>query len=214
MIDVEQYLKVKWDALTAFSSKTAVKEKLWNDLIYRYTEVHRTYHNVNHIAYLFNLMDSYIQQINNPAVVAFAIFYHDYVFDTHRKDNVEQSAIIAGNHLSELQLKKELIKKVQEFILATQNHHLVSQNIVDQDMAFFIDFDLAILGEDDDTYIMYSKMVRQEFNHYPQPLYEQGRVEALQRLLDSKYIYHSNDFRIVMEEAARQNIQKEINSYL
>ncbi len=210
MENVVEYVKMNWEKLTAFSKKEDVKERLWKEIEYRYTENHRAYHNLGHIGYLFQLLNTYVSNIANPAVVGFAILYHDIVYDTYRKDNEEQSATLAEKHLVELQVKKAIIDHVKTFILATKNHVLPEGYVLLQDLSFFMDFDMAILGEDFETYKLYSQKIRKEYAQYTDELYETGRKQALQKFLSTPAIYSTNDFKVVMEEAARKNIQMEI----
>ena len=210
MENVVEYVKMNWEKLTAFSRKEDVKERLWKEIEYRYAENHRAYHHLGHIAYLFQLLNTYLGQIANPAVVGFAILYHDIVYDTYRKDNEEQSAAIATNHLTELLINKVIAVHIKTFILATKNHVLPEGYELNPDLAFFLDFDRAILGEDVETYKVYSGKIRKEYAQYTDDLYQAGRKQALQKFISSPHIYSTNDFRVVMEDAARKNIQMEI----
>ena len=210
MENVVEYVKMNWEKLTAFSRKDDVKQRLWKEIEYRYAENHRAYHHLGHIAYLFELLNTYLGQIANPVVVGFAILYHDIVYDTYRKDNEEQSAAIATTHLTELLINKVIAGHIKTFILATKNHVLPEGYELNPDLAFFLDFDRAILGEDVETYKIYSRKIRKEYAQYTDDLYHSGRKEALQKFISSPHIYSTDDFRVVMEDAARKNIQMEI----
>ena len=140
----EEFVKGKWEKLTAFTNKKEIKDYLWNELVYRYSGPHRFYHNLNHVAYIFSLFDSYLNNIKNKAVVGFAILYQDVVYDTFRSDNEEQSANLAEMHMQKLKLNHVIVADVKEFILATK-HHLMPENLIlKDDLALFLDFDLAI----------------------------------------------------------------------
>ncbi|MDB5250791.1 MAG: hypothetical protein JWQ40_5185, partial [Segetibacter sp.] len=136
----------KWKQLTAFSKKEEIKELLWDEILYRYSEQHRHYHNLAHLAHLFSLCDKNMDRIKNPAVMGFAIIYHDIVYDTYRQDNEEQSAVIAGQHLKELNINASLIENVQVYINATKNHIVPAGFPLQNDLALFLDFDMAILA--------------------------------------------------------------------
>src|SRR3954451_19947230 len=116
------YVKEKWNKLTSFSKKVDLKEQLWDEIVYRYSGQHRHYHNLNHIAHLFTLLDKYIDKITHPAVVGFAILYHDVVYDTYSTDNEEQSAAFAEEHLKQLNVNDRIIDHVKTFIEATKDH--------------------------------------------------------------------------------------------
>ena len=208
---VEEYLKDKWQQLTAFSGKEDIKNHLWDELLYRYTEAHRHYHNLNHLAYIFSLCDQYMNHIKNPAVVGFAIFYHDVVYDTYRQDNEAQSAEIAGAHLQRLKLNASIIDQVKTFILATKAHAIPADFAQKEDLSLFLDFDMAILAEDPPVYKLYSEKIRQEYAKYSNEIYNEGRKMALIKMLDST-LYHTPLFKELREEKAKVNMREEISS--
>lgn len=210
MADNLQFVKAKWDKLTAFSNKEETKQYLWDELVYRYTGPHRFFHNINLVAYKFSLCDTYLHMMQNSALIGFATLYHDVVFDIFRNDNEEQSANIAETHLQKLRLNQKLIEQVKLFILATKPHYLITSDKPADDLALFLDFDLAILGEDKETYEIYSKNIRQEYLKFSDAIYNKGRKEALQKMLSTN-IYHTEEFAKTREEKAKDNIRNEIS---
>jgi predicted metal-dependent HD superfamily phosphohydrolase len=210
MENILEYVKEKWNALTAFSKKEELKEQLWNEIVYHYSAQHRHYHNLHHIAHLFTLCDGYLDKIKNPAVVGFAILYHDVVYDTYRQDNEEQSALFAEVHLKQLMVNHALIKSVQTFIRATKDHRVPERELMAEDLALFLDFDMAILSTDSDIYESYSSRIRQEYLKYPEDIYKEGRKQALQKVLASPRIFITSNFRETEEGKARENILTEI----
>ena len=211
MEDVLEYVKEKWILLTAFSKKEELKEQLWEDIVYRYSAQHRHYHNLTHIAYLYSLCDRYISLIKNPAVVGFAIIYHDIFYDTFRKDNEEQSAIVAHDHLKQLNVNSSLINNVKEFIRATKTHQVSPNSFLKDDLALFLDFDMAILAAEPELYKLYSEKIRKEYSKYADNIYKEGRKQALQSILASTNIFASAELKEEMEAQARINIQQELN---
>ena len=205
-----EYVKEKWKQLTAFSKKEETKKQLWKEIVYRYSEQHRHYHNLNHIAFLFSLCDKYITGISNPAVTGFAILYHDIVYDTYRPDNEEQSAALAEAHLKQLNVNAAFIENIKTFIIATKDHKIPEGYSLKNDLALFLDFDIAILATVPETYQLYSEKIRQEYLKYPDKVYKEGRRQALQKVLSFEKIFITDDFVESMEEAARQNIYKEV----
>jgi len=206
-----EYVKEKWQKLTSFSKKEELKEQLWEEIVYRYAGQHRHYHNLNHIAHLYTLLDKYIDKITNPAVIGFAILYHDVVYDTYSEDNEEQSAAFAESHLQQLQVNATLIDHVKTFIRATKDHIIPDGVSLRNDLSFFLDFDMAILGVEEEMYQMYSKKIRDEYAKYPDPIYKEGRKQALQRVLATKNIFTTSEFREEMEQKAHENINREVN---
>jgi len=205
------YVKEKWRRLTSFSKKDELKEQMWEEILYRYSEQHRHYHNLNHIAHLFTLLDKYIGKITNPAVVGFAILYHDVVYDTYSANNEEQSAAFAETHLRQLNVNSGLINNVKTFIEATKDHIIPEEVSLRNDLSYFLDFDMAILCADEDTYNMYREKIRQEYSKYPDKVYKEGRKLALQKVIEPKNIFSTDDFRLEMEQKARENIDREVS---
>ena len=206
-----EYVKEKWKKLTSFSKKEELKKQLWEEIVYRYSGQHRRYHNLNHIAHLFTLLDKYIDKITNPAVIGFSILYHDVVYDTYSADNEEQSAEFAEAHLKQLNVNSTLIDHVKTFIIATKDHIMPERTPLQNDLSFFLDFDMAILGVEEEMYKMYSEKIREEYSKYPDPLYKEGRRLALKKMFENANIFSTKEFREEMQQRAHENINRELN---
>lgn len=211
MENILEYVQEKWKKLTAFSKKEETKGQLWEEIVYRYSGQHRYYHDLNHIAHLFTWCDRFIDKISNPAVMGFSILYHVVVYDTYRTDNEAQSAAFAESHLQQLNVHSVLIDNVKTFITAAKDHTIPVGFSLQNDLALFLDFDMTILGVDEEMYKMYSEKIRYEYSKYPDPVYKEGRKLALQKVLASENIFSTNDFKEAMEEKARENISREVS---
>ncbi len=211
MNNVIDYLEVRWKQLTAFSNKQDVKARLWNELVEHYSQPNRYYHNLVHIANLFYLLEKNIDHTQNPALLGFAIFYHDVVYDTLRKDNEEQSAAMARRRLQELRLKPSFIEDVVCLIMATKKHQVNQYVSFANDMALFLDLDLAVLADDWNDYDLYRQNIRKEFKQHPEHIFASGRKHALKQILDLNNIYLSSFSNGGMEERARENLTRELH---
>lgn len=176
---------------------------LWGEIEKNYDKKQRKYHNLTHLEELFNHFDVYIESLNTPDEVAFAIFYHDIVYSIWEKDNEEKSAELAVRRLSDIVISSDTIYK---HIIATKTHEGITN-----DAKFMIDFDLAILGQSEEVYQKYAKLIRQEYRLIPSMIYKKGRIQVLQHFLDKKTIYQTDTFINLYEENARKNIQNELN---
>ena len=210
MENATKYTEQMWKQLTAFSKKEAIKAALWNDILDHYTEPYRFYHNLQHVAELFTWSERYLGQIEQPAVFGFAILYHDVVYDTFKNNNEEESAKIAREHLSTLLVKPAVIDKVETFILATQNHSIATENGDASDLAYFLDFDLAILGAEWDVYEEYSQKIRKEYRQYPDAVYNPGRKHALEKLMDKDRLFYTPELDELLGQKARNNMFREV----
>lgn len=211
MENILAYVKEKWKKLTAFSKKEELKEQMWEEIVYRYSGHHRHYHNLNHIAHLFTWCDKFIDRITNPAVMGFAILYHNVVYDTYSIDNEEQSAALAELHLAQLNVNTVLIDQVKTFIKAAKDCTIPEGFSLEHDLALFLDFNMAILGVDEEMYKLYSQKIRQEYSKYTDAVYNEGRKLALQKALAAENIFFTNELRQEAEQKARENINREVN---
>jgi len=172
-----------------------------DDLLTRYTQPHRVYHNLDHLAAMFALMPAeYAEQ----AVLDFATWFHDAVYDPTRGDNEEQSAVLARKRLEQMRLPQVLIQQVEQLILATRTH-----TATDPATALLLDADLTILGADERVYHAYSRAIRQEYAWVSEEAYRAGRTEVLQSFLARKKIYQTPGFAH-LEAPARENLGHEL----
>lgn len=178
----------------------------WSKLDKLYSESHRAYHNWNHIEHMLDLFDHYREQLQSPMEVELAIFYHDAIYDPKKKDNEEQSALLAESDLSQSSLDSERVVAVRNLIRCTEKH-LPDDH---PDAKWLLDFDLAILGREEEVYVKYTKAIRKEYKMYPTLLYNQGRKKAMKKFLERERIFYTDEFFDRYESMARANIEREI----
>lgn len=208
-----EYVNEKWAALTAFSKKEELKKELWNEIVYRYNAPHRYYHNLSRISFLFKLMENYSHLITAPATFGFAILYHNIAYDTYMADNAEQSAAIAGVHLSKLKVSPSVIANIHELIIATKNHFIPAQSSQENSLKLFLDFDFAVIAAEPKLYKIYMENIRKEYARYDQETYNQGRRQALQKLLETTHIFKTDVLKQEWESIARENIHSELSLF-
>lgn len=180
-------------------------KKHWEKLEKEYSKKSRHYHNLNHLKEMITCYDEYISKLEFPNEVLYAIFYHDFIYSSSKKDNELKSAKYALQILP----KETIIDKdiVFAMILATKDHQC---NGV-EDEKWLIDFDLKILAKDWEDYIIYFQQIRKEYSIYPDFLYNPGRKKALTHFLENASIFQTEEFKKLYESKARKNIQKEIS---
>lgn len=190
-------------ARIGFSDAEAILN--WNNLQRAYTRKSRHYHNLNHLQEMLVCFEAYREQLQNPDEVLYAIFYHDYIYKTTKKNNELRSAEYAVALLPQgTSLNK---KHVFDLILSTKDHQC-SDN---EDEKWLIDFDLKILSKDWNDYQLYAQQIRKEYRIYPDFMYKPGRKKALEHFLTNPFIYQTETFRSLYEQQAQENIQKEID---
>jgi predicted metal-dependent HD superfamily phosphohydrolase len=179
--------------------------KHWQKLEKAYSNRSRHYHNLTHLTEMMVCFENDKNQLQFPDEVLYALFYHDYIYNSTRKDNELKSAEYSVQLLSEHALVNKQI--IFDLILATKNH--VATGVEDE--KWLIDFDLKVLAKEAEAYTIYAKQIRKEFSIYPDFLYNPGRKKALQHFLEKKFIYQTEIFRTLFESKARANIQEEIS---
>lgn len=184
-------------------------EILWDDLFHLYQGKKRHYHNLSHLNAMFNEMKRFENDLNDPEILAFSIWYHDIIYNASKSNNEEMSAKKAFDILTELQVKNSRIKKCFDQIIATKSHKIHDTKNID--VMYLLDFDLEVLGRDWSEYETYSKQIRNEYSIYPWFMYKKGRKKALISFLERDHIYQTPFYRDKLEQIARDNIQKEID---
>lgn len=192
--------------LNTYTANKVLVASLWNNIELHYSEKHRAYHNLNHLTEIFTYFDTYKNQLETPNTVAFSIFYHDIIYSVWNKNNEEKSAQFAIKKLTTI-LSKSQLSEIYNQILATKTH---SAN--NNDTKWFIDFDLAILGQTENTYIQYTELIRKEYKIIPFPIYKKGRTKILKHFCDKPFIFATNTFRKLYDEKAKQNLHTELKS--
>ncbi|MCV9932965.1 hypothetical protein OIU80_11800 [Flavobacterium sp. LS1R47] len=177
----------------------------WLELETAYSKKSRYYHNLTHISDMIDCYETYLEKLQFPNEILYAIFYHDYIYNSRKKDNELKSAEYALSILPKnISFDNQL---VFDAICATQQH----QHNVIEDINWLIDFDLKILARDWDEYQIYFEQIRKEYRIYPDFLYKPGRAKALKHFLENESIFQTKEFRNLYEEKARMNIEKEIS---
>ncbi|MGB1240979.1 MAG: hypothetical protein ACPG49_00555 [Chitinophagales bacterium] len=189
------------------SLSESIVEEQWQNLRKHYQESHRHYHNLTHLQELFELLLPLAAKLEHPKAVYFAIFYHDIIYNSFRKDNELKSAEYADKVLPLLKVDSTTIQLTYSLIMATKDHHAM---LPSNDFHYFLDADLAILGANREKYDAYAKAIRQEYRHVPSILYRRGRKKVLQHLLQKTPLYNTPEFFERFEAQARANIKMEL----
>ncbi len=197
--------KIYTDLLLTLGFSENEIQQNWKDLENVYSKKSRHYHNLTHLEEMIASFEIYSNRLQNPNEILFSIFYHDFVYSASKKDNELKSAEYALGVLGE----KSSINKplVFDAICATQLH----AHNTNEDINWLIDFDLKILAKDWEDYKIYFEQIRKEYRIYPDFLYNPGRAKALKHFLEYEFIFQTNEFRVLYEDKARLNIEKEIS---
>lgn len=182
-------------------------QNLWNEIQAAYRSRNRYYHTYAHLQYMHRLLLPVKHEITNWDNILFALIYHDIVYNPGSSTNEEDSATIMSDHLAKINVPHKKIVQCQHLILATK-HHPLTKN---QDIAFLLDADMAILGSQWRRYRKYCQQIRKEYAVFSEDIYVAGRLKVLANFLSKPAIFQSSYFFLKYEERARQNIIREMN---
>ncbi len=181
-------------------------EAAWGRIATAYNSRSRHYHNLTHLWALFNELSPIREHLDNYDAILFALFYHDIVYSTHRKDNESRSAIAAARDLELVQVPEETVIYCKQHILATAGHER-SEN---DDTNYFMDADLSILGQSPAVYFNYCTNIRKEYAVIPDFLYKRGRAKVIRHFVQMHAIYKTTHFYNLYESRARENLLNEL----
>jgi len=146
------YLKTNWTELVQrYSEDSTLAENLFADLVKRYSQPNRHYHNLTHIHAMLVKVDEHAVRLADADALRFAVWFHDVIYKPIRKDNEEKSAAFAERMLPLLNFPADRIRRVKELILRTKDHTLQLPSD-DHDTRFLVDCDLMILDTDREGY--------------------------------------------------------------
>lgn len=181
----------------------------WAEIVSAYQSPERYYHDLNHISDMLSLWEQHRSHLQYPELLALCIWFHDIIYRVDQKDNEQQSAERACHYLEQSELSSTAISQVYQSILATQQHQLTFDY---PDLAYLLDFDLAVLGRNWEPYLEYAKQIRKEYSMYPEELYRPGRRKVLEHFLARENLYFTTFAQEEWESQARSNLKMELSS--
>jgi predicted metal-dependent HD superfamily phosphohydrolase len=181
------------------------------ELLDWWSQPHRQYHTVAHLAAVLDVVDGYAGHADNPDLVRLAAWGHDTVYDPRApgEENERASARLTGRVLADLRLPPPAVAEVVRLILLTAEHRAGPDDL---NGALLCDADLAILAAPEEDYDWYANAIRREYAHVPDTEYRIGRVKALRELLDRPAMYRIPVLHSRWELAARANIHRELQA--
>ena len=180
----------------------------WHQLASLYSEPHRHYHTLNHVAACLGWLDPYRHLAADPLCLELALWAHDVIYDPRATDNEARSADWFVQQFADSTLTDQQRARVHELILATIHPHPPT----DPDMALLQDIDLSILGADAELYDRYEGWIRQEYDFVPEAAFRKGRSAVLQSFLDQGVIYHTAELREKLELPASENLSSALKN--
>jgi predicted metal-dependent HD superfamily phosphohydrolase len=137
------------------------------------------------------------------------------IYDPKAHDNERESAELwklfaMESHITSTSSSSaSLLQKIYEWIVCTATH-LSTETERGSDLAYFLDFDLAVLGSSTDRYLEYASQIRREYSHIEEAAFCSGRSEVLRRFLKARRLYFTEILGGELEVRARLNLTAEI----
>jgi predicted metal-dependent HD superfamily phosphohydrolase len=180
---------------------------LHSNLMQCYSESHRHYHTLQHLAECFDHLSELKPHLAHKPEVELALWFHDAIYDTHREDNEALSALWAADSARSTGVSEPSVRRIAQLVMATCH----AAEPKGKDAEALVDADLGILGAASERFFEYESQIRQEYAWVPEPAFRAKRVEILTRLLDRPHIFSTELFRNRYEARARANLLKSIH---
>jgi predicted metal-dependent HD superfamily phosphohydrolase len=179
------------------------------DLLSRYAEPQRRYHDQRHLLEVLEAVDALAGSAAEPDVVRVAAWFHDAVYDPQAGPgaNEEASARLAEDVLAGLELPGTLAARVGELVRLTATHEVAAG---DGEAAMLCDADLAILGSDSGRYAEYAADVRAEYAFVPEEVFRPARAAILATFAAREQIYRTAAGTARYDARARINLAAEL----
>lgn len=196
----------RWQSVWRQVGALNADESLYHQLVACYSEPHRKYHTVQHLNECFGHLESVRSLPDHPAEVELALWFHDAIYDTSRKDNEQRSAKWARDSVLAANVSSEHADRVYELIMVTMHNAIP----VGRDAEVLVDIDLSILGAEATRFDEYEVQVREEYSWVPESLYRAARRKVLEEFAGREWIYSTAPFRSEYETRARNNLARSL----
>lgn len=208
-----RFLRVHWDRMAAtVNAEPAKSDTVWNDVMPRYNEAQRAYHNADHLVQLMSFIATYRHEPQVLAMMTAFVFFHDAVYRTDSLENIKKneiaSASLANDRLRDLGVKQEFSSRVTNWIMASASHKLDAK--ADPQGAFVLDADKSILAAQPDKYQEYCDNIRKEYELFDDRTFYAARLEKfIKPTLEAPKIFLTPQIDKALGERARTNLRLE-----
>ncbi len=203
---MNSFNSTRWNKLWRAAGGQPDPEPGFNELLSRYSEPNRHYHNTRHIADCLDEFDSVKSLAKEPLAVELAIWFHDAIYDPRAADNEERSAELAKQRVLEAGLGPGLANSAAALVMATKEH----DKTFHPDAPLLVDIDLSILGQDAKRFWEYEEQIRKEYEWVSENVFKAKRAEILGRFLARARIYNTAHYFQNYEARARANLSASI----
>ncbi len=196
-------------ALAKYGVAPADADPMFDVVVTMYSAPERYYHNLEHIAEMFLVIERLSASVEEPAALHMAVWFHDAVYDSRAKDNEKLSVELAVDLLGPLGVPASVLNRIVQMIGATA-HTADAPPPTDRDAQVLLDADLAILGAPEDRYVRYAADIRKEYAWVPDADYRKGRAAVLEHFLTRPRLFLTDVMFEECERRARANVGSEL----
>ena len=190
--------------LQAHWKRLGLGPDLYVELLSRWSEPHRHYHDVRHLAATLEALDLLEDDAASSPVVQLAAWFHDAVYAGVAGVDEQQSADLAERMLGSLPAPD--VDEVVRLILLTASHDPARGDVGG---AALCDADLSILGALPGRYDVYVRDVRLDHAHIDDASWAVGRTAVLDSLLALDPLYRTPMGQELWSDRARENLTRE-----
>ncbi|MEU4191154.1 hypothetical protein AB0E69_04590 [Kribbella sp. NPDC026611] len=185
-------------------------QPLGDDLLARYAEQHRSYHNQLHLTEVLQTIDELADYAEDADTVRLAAWFHDAIYDPQADpgENEEVSAQLAELELAAYGVEPERVEEIGRLVRLTAKHDCAPD---DRNGAVLCDADLRILSLPAARYDDYAAGIRQEYGHIADRDFSRGRMSFLQSLSETD-LYATPRGHAEWERQARDNLAREVDA--
>lgn len=183
------------------------------DIIEKYSEPYRHYHNLEHIFKMLQNMSVFCLTDSEKIILRLAILYHDYIYIPGEKSNEVKSANVFLMKLMEnkIEFNERIVDRVKVagavnvMILDTEKH--IPTFYLSN---FLNDLDLWEL-HNETAYFDNKYLIRKEFEMFSEEEFREGRIKWVNSMLSKDKIFYTgycinNNF----ESSARRILLKDL----
>lgn len=192
----------QWERIAARGVSEA-----WAELEAAYSQPHRHYHNLHHIARVLHWFRQPGEPVPHDAEAEVAIWFHDVIYEPGATDNEEASALLADRLLAAGGALSQARARICQMVRATSHRELPS----DLTAGRVADADLAVLAADAAEFAEYERGIRAEYAHLSDATFGPGRRRVLSALLARAHLYATPWFRARLEAPARANLRRSLS---
>nr|XP_029726356.1 uncharacterized protein LOC109408660 [Aedes albopictus] len=187
---------------TALEIPPEVADKWLAKLKQQYAQPNRHYHNEK------QMLRRKVEHLSGASVcLQLAVLFQYYDFDAG-KDCVKENCTALKEFLAEARIENKALENNVLRLLGDVS--VESSDLPDDDVSYFQDLDLLILGYPTDDYKVYTELLRKEYSTMEASSYNKMRLKILQTFNRIPFIYATTEFGEKFEKTARDNIGTEI----